>query len=104
MGAVLTLEPMEVIRVDEPRPVQAGEMSAPSEGDPRKVEFREIDTEDEAEVERYLNALRNVLAKLTAQERLLGKVDDEGDIVWSGSPRAMYELMRSRGRPEATDE
>jgi hypothetical protein len=37
----------------------------------------------------YRSAFENL--KLTPQELLLGKVDEEGDILWSGCPRWLLE-------------
>lgn len=99
-----TLEAMEVTTVDEQRSAQDGELTQSNARKPRKVEFREIDTGNDLEGERYLNGLRKLVAKLTPQERLLGKVDEEGAIVWSGNPRAMHERTRRRVDAEAADE
>ena len=46
------------------------------------IRFREVDpaTANDA----YRSAFENL--DLTAQELLLGKVDEEGDILWSGCP------------------
>jgi hypothetical protein len=43
----------------------------------------------------FLAALRPVLSSLTEEERLLGKVTEDGDIVWSGCPRWLFTHPRS---------
>ncbi len=40
----------------------------------------------------YQTALERL--DLTPQELLLGKVDDDGDILWSGCPRSLFEHPR----------
>ena len=44
----------------------------------------------EADDERFERALAVVLAELTPAERLLGKVDERGEVIWGGCPRAMF--------------
>lgn len=62
---------------------------SPPESTPPDPGFREVDPEE------FLAALEKVLAQLTPAERLLGKVDEHGDIIWGGCPRAMFERRRS---------
>jgi hypothetical protein len=50
---------------------------------PEPIRFGEVDPAT-AKVA-YRSAVESV--NLTAQELLLGKVDEEGDILWSGCPR-----------------
>ena len=53
------------------------------------VRFVEVDPDT------FLAALRPALANLTEEERLLGKVTEDGEIVWSGSPRSMFKPTTS---------
>ena len=50
------------------------------------VRFREVDPATAKAA--YRSALENL--NLTQQELLLGKVDEEGDILWSGCPRWLF--------------
>jgi hypothetical protein len=51
--------------------------------DHEPLSFREVDPATAKDA--YRSAFENL--SLTPQELLLGKVDEEGDILWSGCPR-----------------
>jgi hypothetical protein len=55
--------------------------------------FREVDPEP------FAAALRDALARRSEAELLLGKVSEEGDFVWSGCPRWMFDPKRRGTRP-----
>jgi hypothetical protein len=74
---------MEVIDVEDQS--RNDDPARPEFEDSGQLEFREVDPE------RFCSALEGVLAKFPPQERLLGKVDEHGDIIWGGCPRAMFE-------------
>lgn len=54
-------------------------------------QFREVDAA--AAKDAYRAALEGL--DLTPEELLLGKVDKEGEIVWSGSPRSLFKHPRT---------
>jgi hypothetical protein len=56
-----------------------------------RIHFRRADTA--ADKAAYRSALENL--DLTPQELLLGEVDENGDILWSGCPRRLFEHPRT---------
>lgn len=61
-----------------------GSTSRRCEARPKRCRFVEVDAET------FEPALHRALADLTPAERLLGKVSEDGEIIWGGYPRAKF--------------